>query len=106
MTQHPAILCLPRTMMIVAVAQRLLMLRWRISLAGIIALIFWKRCTRRPAATVPSIPIMVTLLPVTSPVLTPTRWLPAIPVAKVHRRTPVIPHRNAQNEVRHRFRLY
>ena len=54
---------------------------------------------------VPAIPIAVVLLPAATPVLTPARRLPAVPLLKICGRPPVVENRHAQYEIRYEPRL-
>ena len=82
--------------------KRVLLLDARISIACILALIDRQRCRRRHGTAIPVVPSAPALFPSAAPMLTPTGRRIRTPRAKVHRRLPVVPDRDAQDEDWHR----
>ena len=88
-------------------AQHMLLLHcpW-IPVARILPLVDGKRCGWGRRAALPSVPSSAVLLPFMAPVLTPAGGRVRPPAAEVHRRLPVVAHRDTQDEHRHNLRLH
>jgi hypothetical protein len=84
----------------------MLLLHPGIPVPGILPLIDRERGGRRNRSAIPPVPSASTLFPSTSPVLTPAGRRIGLPTAKVHRRLPVVTHRDTQNKQRHNSRVY
>ena len=75
-----------------------------IAIPGILALVGRQRCWRRRRTTVPPVPSAALLRPVIAPVIAPAWRRILLPTAEIGRRRPVVAHRDAQDEQRHRLR--
>jgi len=100
-----AICFIPRLVMIVAVPQGLLLIHTRIAVARIVALVDRQGCPLGNGKSIPTVPPPPALVPVSAPMVTPTRRRLAIPPEEISRWPSIIEHRDSQQEIRHPFRI-
>ena len=99
--QQLAIHGFTRLVTVMPVLQLALLIGTRITIARILPLVHRQRRTGLRPRAVPAIPIAVVLLPAATPMLTPARRLPAVPLLKIDGWPPVVENRHAQHEIRH-----
>ena len=94
-----------RLVVVIPLAQFVLMLRSRITVAGIMPLINWRRGRPRNGAVVPMIPAVAMLHPARTPMDIPSRRRVDDPTMEIHRRIDVITHGHTQHKQWHLIRI-